>query len=96
MEKRKRFFNKLSMDDLLSLDTKDQDDITMGLLVDMEEFVVSTYIEHMALVSLLVRKGIITLEEYIKEKEEVKEQNIIQDLLSNIEEHKKVVSDVCE
>jgi len=58
-------------------------------LLSLEEFVVNIYTNQISIIQLLIKKGIITLDEYLNQKELTKKQPDIKELYEHLENRRK-------
>ena len=75
------------------LDESFGDDYTKILIAftDLEKFVIDTYSSHMALVQLLIKKGIIKPEEFLTQKKDIKKHPEIRSLYNEVENKRKII-----
>ena len=52
------------LNEIMNMDIPDEYETLLNMHILLEEFTISTYISHMALISLLLEKGVITKDEY--------------------------------
>ena len=93
--------NKESIDSLLS-DLDDEllsaeTDPTLALykkVIDIEEIVINNYTSRIAILILLVKKNILTMEEFNQMYEKLKQTPEIKKLYDNIKEERSIFNDV--
>ena len=75
---------------------RDSEEINFEMIVSLEEFVIGNYVNQMTILSILVDKGIITIDEFLAKKEEMKNEKDIKNLYEELKNKKDMVTETID
>ena len=86
-------FNKKDKNDDFG---RTSEEINFEMIVTLEEFVIGNYVNQMTILSILVDKGIITIDEFLSKKEEMKKEKDIKNLYEELKNKKDMVTETID